>query len=276
VRLVKRPLSELYPALLRIRTAQLATGRRLSDLLRRPNFARLQQPTPLPVEVFSHQSVLRRRLAGLEPRYQETKIVNLRLAAKSLNGLIIRPGELLSFWHRVGEPSASRGFVPGLVLHRGEVAIDIGGGLCQMSNLLYWMALHTPLVVTEHHHHGFDAFPDDDRRQPFGSGASVFYNYGDLRLLNPTDATLQLLVWLTETYLHGSIRCDRELPDDYRVEERGHGFSRGADGRVYRDNELWLNSIERASGATLESRLITHNHALVKYRVPDHLIAPGS
>ncbi len=225
------------------------------------------------MELFSHQSVLRRRLVGLDPRYQESKIINLRLAATSLNGLIIRPGELFSFWGRVGEPSESRGFVPGLVLRRGGVAIDIGGGLCQMSNLLYWMALHTPLVVREHHHHGFDAFPDDDRVQPFGSGASVFYNYGDLRLLNSTAATLQVLVWITETHLHGSIRCDGELPDGYLVEERAHRFGRGADGRVYRDNELWHNRIARASGAMRESRLITRNHALVKYPVPDHLIA---
>jgi vancomycin resistance protein VanW len=233
----------------------------------------LQQTAPLAVELFTHQSVLRRRLAGLDPRYQETKIINLRLAAAPLNGLIIRPGELLSFWERAGEPSQKRGFVPGLVLRRGEVAIDVGGGLCQMSNLLYWMALHTPLDVVEHHHHGFDAFPDDYRLLPFGSGATVFYNYGDLRLLNATTATFQVLIWLTETHLHGSIRCDRELPDNYLVEERGHHFARGADGRVYRDNELWLNRVERASGATLESRLITRNHSLVKYHVPDDLLA---
>jgi vancomycin resistance protein VanW len=191
-----------------------------------------------------------------------------------LNGLLIQPGETLSFWERVGDPSQGRGFLPGLVLRRGEVAIDIGGGLCQMSNLLYWMALHTPLEIREHHHHGYDAFPDDDRVQPFGSGASVFYNYGDLRLFNPTAATLQVLVWLTDTQLHGSFRCDRELPERYLVEERGHHFTRSADGRVYRDNELWLITIEHASGVRLESRLITRNHALVKYPVPGRLLMP--
>jgi vancomycin resistance protein VanW len=265
-------LSDLHPALLRLRTAQLVASRQLSDGIRRPPFARVQLSSSLPVTVVNHQSRLRRSLAGLDPRYQETKIVNLGLAARSIDGLLIRPGELFSFWNRVGNPTEKRGFAPGLVLSHGEVSIDVGGGLCQMSNLLYWMALHTPLTVAEQHHHGFDPFPDDDRVQPFGSGASVFYNYGDLRLLNATDSTFQLSVRLTDTDLVGAIRSDRDLPTAFVVEERGHRFSRSADGRVYRDNELWQTAVDRATGANLSSRLITRNHALVKYPVPDGLI----
>ncbi len=227
------------------------------------------------MEIVSHRSVLRRSLTGLDPMYQETKIVNLRLAATALDGLVIRPGELLSFWNRIGKPTAKRGFALGLDLRLGEVGIDTGGGLCQMSNLLYWMALHTPLTVAEHHHHGFDAFPDDDRVQPFGSGASVFYSYVDLRLLNTTGATFQLCVRLTDTELCGTIRCDRVLPADVFVEERGHRFWRAADGSVYRDNELWQLTKDRSAGMALESRLVTRNHALVKYEVPEALLDPG-
>jgi vancomycin resistance protein VanW len=265
-------LSDLHPALRRLRIAQLVATRHLSDAIRRPHFARVQRSSALPVILIAHQSRLRRRLAGLDPRYQETKIVNLELAARSLDGLLIRSGELFSFWNRVGNPTEKRGFAPGLVLSHGEVSIDVGGGLCQMSNLLYWMALHTPLTVAELHHHGFDPFPDDDRVQPFGSGASVFYNYGDLRLLNATDSAFQISVRLTDADLVGAIRTDRDLPTRFVVEERGHRFSRSADGRVYRDNELWQTALDRATGANLSSRLITRNHALVKYPVPDGLI----
>lgn len=45
------------------------------------------------------------------------------------------------------------------------------------------MALHTPLTVTERHRHGYDVFPDAERTIPFGSGATCFYNYGDLMIL---------------------------------------------------------------------------------------------
>ena len=50
----------------------------------------------------------------------------------------------------------------------GEVKTSIGGGICQLANLLYWMALHTPLEVIERHHHSFDPFPDSGRTLPFG------------------------------------------------------------------------------------------------------------
>ena len=45
-----------------------------------------------------------------------------------------------------------------------------GGGLCQLSNLIYWMTLHTPLTITERYRHSYDVFPDSNRTQPFGSG----------------------------------------------------------------------------------------------------------
>ena len=59
-----------------------------------------------------------------------------------------------------------------------------GGRPVQMTNLLYWMTLHTPLTVTERWRHGYDVFPDSNRTQPFGSGATCFYNYMDLMVRN--------------------------------------------------------------------------------------------
>ena len=72
------------------------------------------------------------------------------------------------------------------MLSHGEVRVGTGGGLCQLANMLYWLALHTPLVIKERHHHSFDLFPDDRRVIPFGTGTSVFYNYVDLQFYNPT------------------------------------------------------------------------------------------
>lgn len=46
-------------------------------------------------------------------------------------------------------------------LSRGEVVRGVGGGLCQLANLLYWMSLHTPLEIAERHQHSFDPFPDE-------------------------------------------------------------------------------------------------------------------
>jgi vancomycin resistance protein VanW len=270
---MRRPVSELHPVLHRLRVAELRTERRLRDRARRVPFARTVGSPPLGITLVRHGSLLRRTLRDLDPRLQETKVVNLRLAAATIDGLVIHPGETFSFWDRVGPPTADRGYLEGLILRRGRIASGVGGGLCQLSNLLYWMALHTPLDVVEHHHHAFDPFPDSGRVLPFGSGATIFYNYGDLRLGNPTEQPFQLAVRVGRARLLGAIATDRPWPFAYHVEEEGHRFLREPDGSVYRENELWRRVVDRATGRTVERTLITRNHALVAYPIDDALLS---
>ena len=265
-------MSELHPWLHAARAAELRFERRASDVLRRVRFARTIDHDPFAVVLVRHASILRRRLQDVDPALQESKIVNLRLAAATIDGLVIQPGETFSLWNRVGPPVARRGYTDGLILRGGRVAVGIGGGLCQLSNLVYWMALHTPLTVVEHHHHGFDPFPDVGRVLPFGSGATIFYSYGDLRLRNSTEQPIQLLARVGDRRLHGAIATDRAWPLAYHVEEEGHRFVREVDGRVYRENELWRRVVERRTGATLERSLLARNHALVAYEVDEALI----
>ena len=255
------------PLLFRARVAQLRAARRLSDGLRRPPFAATRDADPLPVVISAHASPLRRRLGTTDLNVEDGKIANLRLAVDAIDGLLLRPGEVFSYWYAVGAPSTQRGFRDGLVLGPDGLESGTGGGLCQLSNLLYWMALQAPVRVTEHHHHGSDLFPDDDRVQPFGSGATVFFNYVDLRFANKTDRRFQLRAWLTDIELRGQIRADRPCPHAYRVVERGHRFVREPDGTVTRENELWRLTLDASTGAVRGEELITRNRAEVRYPV---------
>ena len=93
--------------------------------------------------------------------------MNLSLAAPLVNGILIRPGETFSFWCLVGRTSARRGFREGLTISSGETSKGIGGGMCQFTNLIHWMVLHSELTITEwHHHDGVDLFPDFGRVIP--------------------------------------------------------------------------------------------------------------
>ena len=105
---------------------------------------------------FQHKSLLKRNLTKEEEVYQENKIVNLRLAVEKLDGIIVYPQETLSYWKTIGKPSASKGYKKGIMLKDGTIVYGIGGGLCQLSNLLFWITIHTPLQVVERHRHGYD------------------------------------------------------------------------------------------------------------------------
>ena len=268
-------LSQRHPALYHLRVAQLRLARRVHDGLSRQPFAERQATDLLPVVVVRHGSLLRRRLGSLDPALHEAKIENLRLAIRSLDGLVVEPGETVSFWRRIGPPSARRGYRDGLILRQGIPSVGTGGGLCQLANLLHWMALHTPFEVVERHHHSVDLFPDDRRALPFGSGAGVFYNYGDLRLRNPTDQPFQLELWLTDDHLRGRIRSIRPLDVSYHVFEVGHRFE-AAPGGVVRCNEIWRRRVDRATGRELGDELLMRNRSRVAYAVDPALVRqPG-
>lgn len=228
-------------------------------------FAKERDKNKLPYRVKKHQSVLIRKLGDSDIRLQLNKIENLKIAIKNIDGIIIKPGEVFSFCKLVGLPTKAKGYVEGMELCFGEARPGIGGGLCQIANLLNWLVIHSPLTVIERHHHSFDPFPDDGRVLPFGSGATIFYNYGDFQVKNNTSHTFQINLWISEKCLEGELRIDTELDYSYHVFELNHRFLKIGD-KFYRKNEIWRNKIAKfESGRILETELVTKNFALVKY-----------
>jgi vancomycin resistance protein VanW len=262
---MRKRLSEFHPAFYHARIWQKRMSRRLSDAAK-GRFTSQRSDEDLKYTCKKHQSLLRRRLGDSDPELQENKVHNLKLAGPHLDGLLIRPGETFSFWRTVGETTAAKGYLEGMQLSRGEVVRGVGGGLCQLSNLLYWMALHTPLEVIERHHHSFDPFPDENRTLPFGSGCGVFYNYIDLRFFNPTEMTFQLRVRVGEEHLKGAILTDTEPLYSYHVFEQNHRFI-SKEGKNYRENEIWREVIDRRTGNRIAEELLVKNHAEVKYEL---------
>jgi vancomycin resistance protein VanW len=238
--------------------------RHFCDLLQSPVWASGKSAEGIHwTTVIRHSSPLIRKLKDLEMQLQYNKVTNLSIALKCLNGVIIRPGESFSFWRMVGRPTAGKGYLPGLVLHQGALRSGIGGGLCQLGNLLYWMLLHSSMVVTERWRHSYDVFPDVDRNIPFGSGATLAYNYLDLRCFNPTQNVYLIRLWMDRQDLFGELLCSHE-DETYEVYEKEHRFEPLWWGGYARCNEIWRCRLG-VGGERLQHELITKNHALLKY-----------
>jgi vancomycin resistance protein VanW len=157
----------------------------------------------------------------------------------------------------------------------GKARAGIGGGICQISNLIHWLVMHSPLTVTERYHHSFDPFPDDGRVLPFGSGATVFYNYRDYQFTNNTEYTFQINLWFSDKCLEGELRIDQELDYAYHVIEKDHKFLK-IRGQYYRKNEIWRDKVLKfRSGEVVASELMTKNFARVTY-VPDSYVEDDS
>ncbi len=193
----------------------------------------------LKYDVFTHQTVLFRQLKEVDMYLQHNKVKNLTIAMKCLSGLLIKPGETFSYWKLLGNTTKRKGYVDGMILHYGSVTTGTGGGLCQLSNLIYWMVLCAPLTVTERYRHSYDVFPDRNRTQPFGSGATCSYNYLDLQFKNETDRTFQLNLEVTGTHLVGRIFSDVPTLLRYKIYEKDHRLSQAYWGGYIRHNTLY-------------------------------------
>ncbi|NIZ40364.1 VanW family protein [Entomospira entomophila] len=267
----RKRLTQLFPCLLPLRKAQRLLFYQLTMRWDRHHYASAVETHPLPVRLFRHKSLLRRKLGDSDPRLQVNKITNLTIASAHISGVIIRHQEVFSFWHLVGTISYKTGYCDGMLLSDGEVSAGVGGGLCQLGNLLFWMFLHSPFEIIERYRHSFDPFPDSGRVIPFGTGATLVQGWKDLKVKNTSSQTLQVLVWLDDNYLHGEIRADDYPPHSYHILERDHRFVQKSDG-IYRQNRIYREIVDRRTGNVLTEEHLFDNDSMIKYPIDTSLL----
>ena len=172
---------EYGPIAYKISLKKEAIKKDLKDLKAGKKFAKKKNKENLQYIWKGDTKVLLRKLEGVDMQLQINKVTNLKIASKKIDGLIVKPGEEFSFWNLVGNATKSKGYKEGLVISNSKMKTGVGGGLCQMANMIHWLVLHTPLTVTELHHHSDALFPDVKRRVPFGTGTSISYKALDYR-----------------------------------------------------------------------------------------------
>jgi len=198
----------------------------------------------------------------------EGKIENIKIALTKLDGIIIPPGKVFSFWKFVGRPSKKKGFKNGLVLSDGKLKEDIGGGLCQLSNLIAYMFACTECEFIERKHHSRDVFPDSGRTVPFASGATIFFNLIDLKVKNTYSFPIRLNLRTTDTQLRGSLSSPVQLDYFVKLEEKKTGFVRSPKtGKIYRCNELARVYYAKKTKEKLKEQVLWINIAQVMYQM---------
>ena len=122
-------------------------------------------PAPTPNPIGTYATIIK----GNENRHE-----NIRIAAKSIDGIILGPGEEFSFNRTVGQRTPDRGFKEAPAYVGGVLKDQFGGGICQVSSTLFAAARMCPesiIEITEDHRHsrpvtyvpeGWDATVDWD------------------------------------------------------------------------------------------------------------------
>ena len=79
---------------------------------------------------------------------------NIRLSATKFDGVVVAPGETFSFNYCLGEITAEAGYEESYITAGEQLAIDIGGGICQVSTTAFRAAFWGgyPIVEGSYHH----------------------------------------------------------------------------------------------------------------------------
>lgn len=255
---------EIHPICYEISTQKEILRRHLADFCGSEKFASSVQEAMLPNIVASYSSHLIKKGPGVDPKLQENKAVNIHLASKRLDGLIIHPGEVFSFWRTVGKTTKAKGYRDGRVIIGGKLIPGLGGGLCNLGNTIHRLVLHSPLTVTEFHSHSDALAPEEGPRVPFSTGTSVSYNYIDYRFKNTTDQNVQLKVWCDDENSYGELRSEREFPYRYELVEEDHRFQKEGE-KYFRVSKIYRKITNRLTNELVKKELALDNHSEVMY-----------
>jgi len=138
---------------------------------------------------------------------------NIELAANSINGKIIMPGETFSFNGTVGERTANRGYMEAPVIVGFSIDSGLGGGICQVSSTLYNAVLRSGLGSEERVRH---SIPSD--YVPLGLDATVDWNNIDYKFKNTLSYPIYLQSFTENSTLYVNIYSDSSLSKkEYRI-----------------------------------------------------------
>lgn len=198
-------LRQKTPPHLRLRVSQarryiwrLARGQQ--NRLVQPNASRMTYPKQLSVS----QNISRTDSSA-------NKVENLKLGASSVNRIVVRPGQLFSFWSVVPAPVSTNGFLEGRSLSKGTLISEPGGGLCQLSGVIYYLSLLSGLRIVERHAHSVDLYTEDTRFAPIGTDAAVVYGYKDLCVENTLPVPISFEVQVTDDGPSAYLCAERDI-----------------------------------------------------------------
>lgn len=116
-----------------------------------------------------------------------SRVHNIVLAASRLNGLLIPPGETLSFNQALGDVSFFTGYQQAYIIKDGRTILGDGGGVCQVSTTLFRAALNAGLPIEQRFPHSYRVSYYEQDSGP-GLDATVYAPSVDLKIKNDTPA----------------------------------------------------------------------------------------
>ena len=134
------------------------------------------------------------------PTNDATRTNNLVVAAKRINGTYVPPGGTFSLNGILGERTEDKGYADGTVIIDGRLTRGTGGGISQVSTVIYNLAYFAGVDFLEFSPHAF-FIP----RYPEGREATVYWPTIDNKWKNDTRHGMLLQTWVEGGNVHGRV-----------------------------------------------------------------------
>lgn len=118
---------------------------------------------------------------------QVARSSNIRLAAKTIDGLVLMPGEQFSFNGYLGRRTTQKGYKTAGVYVSGRHDFDVGGGICQVSTTLYNALLMGEIIADARSPHSLPV-----PYVPLGRDAAVSYPQPDFKFTNQMEVPIAI------------------------------------------------------------------------------------
>ena len=128
---------------------------------------------------------------------EENRINNVKLAAESIDGYTVQPGEIFSFNDALGRRSPEKGYKKAKIIVDGETDWGSGGGICQVSSTLYNAVQEVRLKIVERHSHSKDVYYVSP-----GQDATVVYGAQDFKFKNNKTYPVEIKARVTNDNVH--------------------------------------------------------------------------
>ena len=166
--------------------------------------------------------------------------MNMTVAMESMNGSIIRNGEVFSFNEKTGNSNlVENGYYSAGVIVNGRSADGIGGGICQAATTIYNAAIRADMTVVEREPHTWPSV-----YVPVGIDSSIDYGNIDMKFQNNTGHDVYLICYMDGAQLNAFIygykptEYDEIVVSSWFTGGSGIGFGAAACRNYYKDGKL--------------------------------------
>lgn len=166
----------------------------------------------------------------------ENRNGNLRKACGMLDGLVLQPGQELSYNEALGPRTKELGWLPAPAYSGTKLVDSPGGGICQVSSTLYLASVYSELTIVERHNHGYPV-----SYIPLGMDATVSWGFADLKIRNDSPLPVKIQAEESDGYVRISILGTETR--DYNVE-----MSYTVGGRYVR---TYMSKIDKETGEVI-------------------------